>query len=114
MGAAILTALPTIISAAPQIAGLVTGLVSLIHRHETKPAAVVTTTSADSVTITPATGADKKAAVLADFRDIAMPFLAPALSLALKRPIDGNELMLEISELIDVIVKINKTLGVFQ
>lgn len=122
MGAALITAIPMIVSAAPQIAGLIGGLVNLIHRHEAKPAAtVVAATSADgsSVTVTPvaapvASGADKKAGVLYDFETIALPFIAPALSLALKRPIDANELMPEISEMVDLIVRINHTLGVFQ
>lgn len=97
---ALLGVLPLIVSAVPQVIGLIGGLVNLIHRQETSSPV-------------PGSGPVKKAAVMNAFEEIALPFVAPILSLLLKRPIDNAKLMPAVSALIDAIVALNNAIGTF-
>lgn len=120
MGNALATAA---VQQAPTIISLVLGGVqALIHRQEGKTR-VITKDSEHAggfpadpvaiVTATPLAGEDKRAAALDEFKAIVLPFLGPALSALLKKPIDESSLMVVMGKLIDDGVELNNVLGIF-
>ena len=116
MGAALITALPAIISGAPGIINAITGIIgNLVHKHQgavvpTSPSVV----AAGGPVATPASGPEKKAAAMNDFALFAGPLIALLVKLETGKDVDVAALEPVISSLIDQFVLLNKVLGIFQ
>lgn len=114
MAAAIIPLIPGIISAAPSLITAIGSIIgNLVHKHEkTTVPATPAEIAAGKPPVVPATGPEKKAAVMNDFAIIAGPLIALILHAQTGRDVDIAATEAAVSKLIDDFVALHKALGI--